>query len=251
MSSKHPDSVVAPHPKGAASERQATKCLEECRLALSLAELPLPIPVDEWIELALGIRFEVSDLLPLGYDEAVLGVSVPLENRILVSEQLTLPNASPARYRFTCAHELGHVRMHRRRSHRYFRELDAENWKANALFERQANRFAAAFLMPLPLVMRELFRVCDHRGLSRRETVASLMSLTDATGALWRQVFLPELTRRFGVSFTTAVFRFSEILLHGKEPFMAPAVRAELLTPPADRKAVPVGDATLFDSRIV
>ena len=35
-------------------ERRAGQCLEHCRRRLGLKNIPLPVPVDEWIESALG-----------------------------------------------------------------------------------------------------------------------------------------------------------------------------------------------------
>ena len=62
--------------------------------------------------------------------------------------------------RFTLAHEYGHLLLHRNRAEIWERDL----FRANTPEERQANAFAAAFLMPKPLIER----MYEEYGFSRK-----------------------------------------------------------------------------------
>ena len=67
---------------------------------------------------------------------------------------------SPMRQHFTLAHQYGHLVLHRNRAE--FGERDI--FLANSVKERQANAFAAAFLMPKPLIER----MYDEYGFSSK-----------------------------------------------------------------------------------
>ena len=67
---------------------------------------------------------------------------------------------SPMRQHFTLAHQYGHLVLHRNLAE--FGERDI--FLANSVKERQANAFAAAFLMPKPLIER----MYDEYGFSRK-----------------------------------------------------------------------------------
>jgi Zn-dependent peptidase ImmA (M78 family) len=102
-----------------------------------------------------GLRVVGADLPEHDVDGAVLFVpeyesAVALINR-----------AKPSlRQRFTLAHEYGHLLFHRNRAEIWERDL----FRANTPEERQANAFAAAFLMPKPLIER----MYDEYGFSRK-----------------------------------------------------------------------------------
>jgi Zn-dependent peptidase ImmA (M78 family) len=102
-----------------------------------------------------GLRVIGADLPEHDVDGAVLFVpeyesAVALINR-----------AKPSlRQRFTLAHEYGHLLLHRNRAEIWERDL----FRANTPEERQANAFAAAFLMPKPLIER----MYDEYGFSRK-----------------------------------------------------------------------------------
>jgi Zn-dependent peptidase ImmA (M78 family)/transcriptional regulator with XRE-family HTH domain len=102
-----------------------------------------------------GLRVVGADLPEHDVDGAVLFVpeyesAVALINR-----------AKPSlRQRFTLAHEYGHLLLHRNRAEIWERDL----FRANTPEERQANAFAAAFLMPKPLIER----MYDEYGFSRK-----------------------------------------------------------------------------------
>lgn len=54
-------------------ERTAWKAIVRCVKVRKLTAMPMPIPVEEWIEGPLGIRFDITDLSHLG--ENVLGAA--------------------------------------------------------------------------------------------------------------------------------------------------------------------------------
>jgi Zn-dependent peptidase ImmA (M78 family)/transcriptional regulator with XRE-family HTH domain len=102
-----------------------------------------------------GLRVIGADLPENDLDGAILFVAeheaaVALINRAKLS----------LRQRFTLAHEYGHLLLHRNRAEIWERDL----FRANTPEERQANAFAAAFLMPKPLIER----MYEEYGFSRK-----------------------------------------------------------------------------------
>jgi Zn-dependent peptidase ImmA (M78 family) len=130
----------------------------EARAAETLAKLDfrlLPIPVEK-VAKSLGalIRFqpfdeELSGMIFIKEGVAIIGVNA-----------LHHPN----RQRFTLAHEIGHLVMHRDiistevHVDREFAVLmrDATSATGQNKIEREANRFAAALLVPRNLLEKEL-----------------------------------------------------------------------------------------------
>jgi hypothetical protein len=102
-----------------------------------------------------GLRVIGADLPEHDVDGAVLFVA---EHEAAVA---LINRAKPSlRQRFTLAHEYGHLLLHRNRAEIWERDL----FRANTPEERQANAFAAAFLMPKPLIER----MYDEYGFSRK-----------------------------------------------------------------------------------
>lgn len=75
-------------------EAAAWKTLQRCREALRLTEIPLPIPVEEWIEFPLRYRFGVVRLA-----DGVLGQAFIEDREIQISDRI----GHEGRFRFTCA----------------------------------------------------------------------------------------------------------------------------------------------------
>jgi hypothetical protein len=126
-----------------------------------------PIPIDDIVELYLGLAIQFKDMQKLfgvGDVHGALWV-----NNELVGVDFSLdPDKNPAkrgRYHFTLAHEAGHWRLHRRI---YQRPKDQPLLKLEGMeqpnyvcrssdsspIEWQANYFAACLLMPRELVKR-------------------------------------------------------------------------------------------------
>lgn len=203
-------------------ERRAMETLQQCKQLLGIEQVPLPVPVDVWIEHPLGFSFGIADLSYLGSD--VLGASFIREREILIDERVV---SHEGRYRFTCAHELAHLTLHAK-IRRVFQET-APAPGSNDRYERQADRFAAAFLMPVSLLVRELFRVADATHLDRASCITELMMDSAEAEWLWKKRFLPAITARFGVSLSAAIFRFSDIRLRDSKPFLAAGLKSRLL----------------------
>ena len=232
-----PSRVFEPCYGRARIERRAWTCLERCRKRLGLTEIPLPVPVDQWIETPLGIRFGFADLTHLG--EGTLGAAFVTDREILIDERVL---KHEGRFRFTCAHELGHLVLHRRVQSVFYDDESLHAWDSLETYERQADRFAAAFLMPVPLVERELIRILDAHGLKRAKAVLELTQSTEESEWLWRTIVLPTITRRFDVSLSAAVHRFGD--LKPKLPESGPLLPREL----AEILLKPASDSTLLNS---
>lgn len=126
-----------------------------------------PIPVDEMVELYLGLSLEFLDMQQLFGVGDVHGALWVNEKRVGIDQRLD-PARNPAmvgRYHFTLAHEAGHWRLHRQlflrraNQHSLFpegkerpeyicRSSDTEP------IEYQANRFASCLLMPREMLKR-------------------------------------------------------------------------------------------------
>lgn len=206
------------------TEQRAMELLGQCKHELGISTTPLPIPVDLWIERPLGYEFGVSDLSHLGPN--VLGASYIKEREILIDEKVL---EHVGRYRFTCAHELAHMTLHAK-VRKVFQETGSGPGSSDDRYEKQADRFAAAFLMPVPLLVRELFRIADELKLDRAACITELMMNTTEAEWLWKKRFLPAITERFGVSLSAAVFRFSDIRLRDGKPFLPERLKPSLFS---------------------
>ena len=194
-------------------ESKAVECIDQCREKLGLDQIPLPIPIEDWIEGPLGIRFGIEDLSHLG--EGVLGAADVCDREILISQDLS----HEGRFWFTCGHELGHIILHGK-VRQVFHDKQVDAWQKTRRYEHQADRFAAAFLMPIPLLARELIRICNDRRLDTRVCLTELLRGADEAAWLWKKVFLPQVTKRFGVSLSAAIHRFADLCLTDGKPLL-------------------------------
>ncbi len=233
MPSAIPSKVFEPRRGRLQIDRRAWTCLERCRRKLRLDEIPLPIPVEDWIEGPLGIRFGFTDLSHLGDD--ILGAAYVSEQEILIDERVL---AHEGRCRFTCAHELGHLTLHRSVRAVFHETSSVGSFSSTDRYERQADRFAAAFLMPTPLVEREILAIFDENKLNRADAVIEMMNPTLESEWLWRKRILPAITRRFDVSLSAAVNRFRDIQprVANTRPLLPREFEELLLQPVTDRQ---------------
>lgn len=197
-------------------ERKARRCLSYCRHHLGLKHVPLPIPIEQWIEQAMDIRFGVEDLSHLGAD--VLGAAFIRDREILISDKAL---SNDGRFRFTCAHELGHFVLHAKVADS-FQETVEPGFASTRRIERQADRFAAAFLMPIPLWERELVNIADDARLDPEWLLPELMMPTLKSEELWQSLVVPQICRRFGVSRIAALIRARGLRLmsDAQRPFL-------------------------------
>jgi Zn-dependent peptidase ImmA (M78 family) len=124
-----------------------------------------PVDVDHLAEEHLGLDVqEHADLLAIP-DAPALEAGTTLSGLLFPQQRRIWVNAveaqrAPGRRRFTIAHELGHWQLHREaggNAHARFCRTDEVGGSADELrraraIEREANRFAAALLMPPDLV---------------------------------------------------------------------------------------------------
>ncbi|MFT3784740.1 MAG: ImmA/IrrE family metallo-endopeptidase [Tepidisphaeraceae bacterium] len=204
-------------------ERRAAEVRQQCVAALHLYQVPLPIPVDEWVERPLGIDFSVVDLRPSWTPvSVVLGDAEPRQRRIRVHEEWT----SDSQFRFTVAHELGHVILHQEDA--LFRDGSPEPAGRDPK-EREADHFAYAFLMPVELVVREVFSVCMKEKIDPLRLVGSTAAAKRRHLAIWKRTVIPHLMKRFGVSRKVAICRLRHVDRETAEPFIPDRLREKLL----------------------
>ena len=229
-------SLLQCRPGVARIEAKAWSVIETCRTTLGLASVPLPIPIERWIEHPLGFTFGIEDLSHLGI--GVLGAARVQDRQITISDAIT----HEGRLRFTCAHELGHMVLHAQAAKKIMHAAVANNSAAPDSADRrakriewEADRFAAAFLMPAPLVVRELLMIARNIARTRGSfttpatVLAELMLDTVQARELWRCEVLSQLTEVFAVSMSALIHRFQDLTLADGKPFMAPSVSSDLL----------------------
>jgi len=127
-----------------ASARQLLSDFSE----FSGSSVSAPIPVESVAEHFLGYEIEISDE-GLFTDPDYLGGIIFASNVIQVNASV---ESNEGRYNFTIAHEIGHHVLHRQ----IYLEASADNasnilcrdTNDKPLIEQQADRFAAALLMP-------------------------------------------------------------------------------------------------------
>ena len=124
-----------------------------------------PIPIDEIVEIHLGLTLEFLDMQKLFGVPDVHGALWVNEKRVGIDHRLD-PSENPpmlGRYNFTLAHEAGHWRLHRQLFQRNANQVSlfAEGVARPEYIcrssdtepiEYQANRFASCLLMPRDIV---------------------------------------------------------------------------------------------------
>lgn len=205
-------------------ELAAQSVIRACVERLGLPEIPLPIPIDDWIERPLGCRFSVASDEEMG--TGVLGVARRSEREILVSETLL---GNEGRYRFTCAHELGHMTLHTAGGDQYRDEVMPHPAGAPEV-EREADRFAAAMLMPIDLLPAAFAGIALEKRL--HASCFDLLRGDDVRAVwLWRRCFIPTLAERFAVSTQAMVYRCREVRLPGQKRLLKPSLIPLLIAP--------------------
>jgi hypothetical protein len=126
-----------------------------------------PIPIDEIVELYLGLNLEFLDMQGLFGVDDVHGALWVNDRKVGIDQRLD-PSENPSklgRFRFTLAHEAGHWRLHR---HLFLHRASQQNLLPDSAprpeyicrssdkspMEYQADRFASCLLMPKEMVKR-------------------------------------------------------------------------------------------------
>lgn len=182
-------------------ERKARRCLAFCCHKLGLSQIPVPVPIEDWLESALDIRFGIEDLSHLGPN--VLGAAFIRDREIVISDRAL---SHEGRFRFTCAHELGHFVLHAKLKET-FEDSEEPGFASSDRIERHADRFAAAFLMPIPVWERQLVQIARDADFEPKWFLSELMLPTLQSERLWQNVALPSLCRQLGVSKIAALIR--------------------------------------------
>jgi hypothetical protein len=201
-------------------ERRAGILQIEFQMKHGIIQAP-PVPVDEILEVYLKFHLESDDLSGrhgLDHTDAFTDTAA----KTVVVDQRLDPIEHPemnGRYRFTLAHEIGHLRLHPRNPdfHRQFGTSNPRLVGSYQEFEWQADTFAACLLMPRYLVEREWVAHYDSGAIAvtpemEAAGIANLGSRREFINAFAEHKAAP-LAARFGVSLAAMRIRLQELSL--------------------------------------
>ncbi len=127
-------------------------------------ERSIPVPIEEIIEFQLDI-----DIVPLEGLQQAFGVEgFTSHNRERINVDASVMTNNLNRYRFTLAHELGHIKMHKELFDEavYDSASDYKDFIENipskeySFFETHANNFAGLVLVPTKALVKEMDASC-------------------------------------------------------------------------------------------
>ena len=164
-------------------EASATQLLSEYS-EFSGTSVGTPIPVEAIAEHFLGYEIEISDD-GLFADPDYLGGIIFANNVIQVNASV---ESNEGRYNFTIAHEIGHHVLHREA----YLEVSTENARNilcrdtndKPLIEQQADRFAAALLMPQQAVSDAVSAVARPSKLNTPRAVRGYAATVARAGSM-------------------------------------------------------------------
>jgi hypothetical protein len=186
-----------------------------------------PVPVEDILELHLGLGFCVANLqAELGHPDVLGGIW--FGDRMIKVDQSLDPSVRPkllGRYRFTLAHEVGHWRLHRQHlmddpSAKSLFEANCEpafvqRSGANPPEEIQANAFAACVLMPHEMVYEawSQWRGTDMPVAISELPVGDYHTDRQANENMAMEKFCKPLAERFEVSAQAMRYRLQKLEL--------------------------------------
>lgn len=146
------------------AERHAIVVLEEAGVT------NLPVPVGE-IAISRG-----ADVTYEAYEGEVSGMLYRFDDHAVIGVNST---HAPTRQRFTVAHEIGHLEMHKGQP-LFIDRFARVNWRNGESNneEIEANQFAAELLMPREFVAREVERMLEKRRAIDARTLAAQLAKT-------------------------------------------------------------------------
>jgi Zn-dependent peptidase ImmA (M78 family) len=146
------------------AEKRAIAVIEEAGID------ELPVPVEE-IAISLG-----AEIVYDAYDGDVSGMLYRADGNALIGVN---SKHAPTRQRFTVAHEIGHLVLHKGRP-MFIDRFVRVNWRngASDREEVQANAFAAELLMPRKFVESEVERVLSKRQNATPQQLAADLAKT-------------------------------------------------------------------------
>jgi Zn-dependent peptidase ImmA (M78 family) len=164
---------------GSLIEEAADNLLDEYRDFAG--DFKLPVPVESIAEHFLKYDLEITDE-GLFSDPSFLGGISFETNTIFVNASL---EDHEGRYTFTIAHEIGHHALHKD----LYDELVADRSqilcreeKNKPLIERQADRFAAALMMPRLILSDEVKKISPKRPKNLRDALRLANHLKNQSG---------------------------------------------------------------------
>ncbi len=193
-----------------------------------------PVPIEEILEIGLGLDFEICDLqTELGHPD-VLG-AIWFGDRLVKMDQSLDPSITPkmlGRYRYTLAHEAGHWRLHRQHlmddpaAVSLFEERCEPAFvcrsSAKPREEWQADRFAACMLMPRQFVFDAwmIWRGSDEPVAVTELSIDGYHDDRQANEEMAMERFCRPLADQFEVSAQAMRIRLQvlELLVKEKEP---------------------------------
>jgi len=213
-------------------EEHANVLLDEWRQ--KQGDVSLPIPLDDLVELHLGLTYEVEDLQSRFGTADILGAIWFNDGSIRINSSLD-PHHHPAmlgRFNFTLAHEIGHWRLHRQHLRNDPNAATLFEPNSDPAFvcrdndskpeEWQANYFAGCLLMPRRMV-RDVW--LDWRGDDEPVSVTELdigayHETRKRNEETAMEQFCKPLAKRFAVSSQAMRIRLQalEMLVKEKEP---------------------------------
>ncbi len=220
MTAPLPDVFIEPRSELREAELAAAECLRRCLASTGLTQCPLPVPAEKWVEHPLGFDYgfetiakNSTGMLTRGY--ALLGTKVIRINEAVANRD--------TKVRWTTAHEIGHHILHTKPSFRNQPvSTSTPGWRYHDVWERQADRFAAAFLIPPRLLVREFFAVCRAVGWDAEEALTELVSDSTRATVMWTETAIPRFARVFGVREAAVVYRLSDLRLFDDAPLLLP-----------------------------
>lgn len=202
-------------------------------------EIKPPIPVEDILEIHLGLSLDFDDLRRVLGVEDVIGALWPETREVFIDQSLEPSNGHGlnGRFRFTIAHEIGHWQLHRRyiirdRAQTTFWPDEAgapsmicRTSQAKDRIEWQADRSASCLLMPKPLVLdawEQRFgqlapHVCDPAHWTQFRGRGSGVSTDELTSIALNRIARP-FARLFDVSVEAMRIRLETLGLLIREP---------------------------------
>lgn len=224
MKLEAPELFMDSRPEIVEAEQAAMDCLRFCLESRRLTDLPLPIPAETWVENPLDFDFAFEPIASTHPHLVTNGFAQLGRRLIRINVAIEHDDAS---VRWTTAHEIGHELLHARyiepgsqrpesvsRSYPGFRYADP--------MERQADRFAAAFLMPQVPLVQAMFRIAAEHGLNTPDALQTLTGDTLRATELWSSCFIPGLARTFGVREPGVFYRLADLRLFDGAAILLP-----------------------------
>lgn len=205
------------------ADTAAEKAMRWCLRKLRLKSVPLPIPMDVWIERPMGLRLDITDLSMFG--EGTEGNTNMAEYEVQIDQTLL---DDDCRFRFACAHEVGHMLLHQNAT-RVFRDRTHMPRTLLDIHESQADRFAASFLMPVQSMFDRLFWLADQRRTEHVKFIDCLMADGDRSESLWASCVIPDLQATFGIGVQHVINRLASLHMRkGRRDFLSYSLATRL-----------------------